>query len=59
VKINMSKATGYKHARQAQRMTQDKSIRNTAKADATLGGAALLGLFLPIMVIAFLIELFS
>jgi hypothetical protein len=59
MKINMSKATGYKHARHAQRMTQDKSIRNTAKADAALGGAALLGLLFPLMAIAFIIELFS
>jgi hypothetical protein len=49
--INIGKATGYKHARRAQRMTQDSAIRNTMKADAALGGAAIIGLLLPLIVI--------
>jgi type IV secretory pathway component VirB8 len=56
--INIGKATGYKHARHAQRMTQDSSIRNTAKADVALGMAALFGLLLPVIVIALIIEMF-
>jgi len=55
--MNISKATGYKHARRAQRMTQDSSIRNTWKADAGLGAGALIGLLLPIILVVLLFGL--
>jgi hypothetical protein len=57
MKISVSKATGYKHARTTGRMTQDKSMRNTWKADAGLGGAAIVGMLLPIIIVVLLFGL--
>lgn len=55
--INIGKAAGYKHARHAQRMTQDSSIRNTNKTEVGLGAGALIGLLIPVIIVILLFGL--
>lgn len=55
--MSIGKHTGYHHSRRITRMSQSSSIRNTAKADAALGLAALIGVALPIILLVMIFNL--
>lgn len=48
-KSAISRGTGYSHGRRAQRMTQDRSIRMSNKAEAGFG---MIGMFAALLVFA-------
>lgn len=52
MKIDIARATGYHHSRRLQRMTQDSNIRNTNMTEVGMGMAGLIGLLLPLIVLA-------
>jgi hypothetical protein len=54
-KSAISRGTGYSHGRTVRRGGQDSSIRNSNKADATLGASTLLGFVLFVGLILMLI----
>lgn len=46
-KSGISRATGYSHGRRAQRMTQDRSIRMSNKAEV---GFSMIGMFAALLI---------